>query len=172
MQVRSLEVSGLRSIQSANLSFENVTVLIGGNNAGKSTLLHALRIFFDAAPKLSPDDFHKRETENIEIIVTFDNLTQSETEEFGTAVHDGKLTISRMLSDDKDSNLTYSVRARTYPPFNEIRSEKNKTNMRTAYNALANDTDGLEKAPNADQVIENMAAWEQANPDKLEFSYV
>ncbi|WP_209428063.1 AAA family ATPase, partial [Pararhodobacter sp. SW119] len=93
MRVSSLELTGLRSIAKANLTFSDVTVLIGGNNAGKSTLLHALRLFFDAAPKLSKDDFHKRETESIEIIVTFDHLTPGEIEEFGSAVHDGKLTI-------------------------------------------------------------------------------
>ncbi|MEM5491798.1 AAA family ATPase [Hoeflea sp. AS16] len=172
MQVRSLEVSGLRSIRNAKLTFDDVTVLIGGNNAGKSTILHALRLFFDAAPKVTKDDFHKRTTESIEIVITFDNLTNSEVEEFGSAVVDGKLTISRTLSNDKDSNLTYSVRARTYPPFNAIRAESNKNAMRTAFNRLVDITDGLERAANADQVVERMDAWERANPDKLSFSYV
>jgi putative ATP-dependent endonuclease of the OLD family len=131
MRVAELEVVGLRSIGKAVLTLDSVTVLIGGNNVGKSTLLHALRLFFEAAPKLTQDDFHKREAENIEIIVTFDKLTPSELEEFSTAVHDGKLTISRTLSSDKESNLTYSVKAKTYPPFNAIRAETNKTRVRT-----------------------------------------
>ncbi|GGO59482.1 Predicted ATP-dependent endonuclease of the OLD family, contains P-loop ATPase and TOPRIM domains [Roseovarius pacificus] len=172
MRISALEVVGLRSIEKANLTFDNVTVLIGGNNAGKSTLLHALRLFFEAAPKITPDDFHRRETESIEIIATFDQLTAGENEEFGSAVHDGKLTVSRTLSNEKENNLTYSVRAKTYPPFDAIRAETNKTNMRTAFNDIADATEGLDRASNAEQVAENMRQWEQDNPDKLEFSYV
>lgn len=172
MRISALELVGLRSVKKANLTFDDVTVLIGGNNAGKSTLLYALQLFFEAAPKLTQDDFHRRETGNIEIIVTFDQLTPGEVQEFGTAVHQGKLTISRTLSHDKDNNLTYSVRARTYPPFNAIRAETNKTNMRTEFNALADATEGLERASNAEQVLEKMSQWERANLDKLEFSYV
>ena len=172
MQIRSLEVKGLRSIRNASLVFENVTVLIGGNNAGKSTLLHALRLFFEAAPKMSPDDFHKREVESIDIIVTFDNLTGGEIEEFGNAVYDGRLTISRTLSSDKESNLAYSTLARVYPPFKEVRAETNKTKMRTAFNKLADEVEGLERAANADEAERNMQEWEQANPDELDFDYV
>lgn len=172
MRILSLEVIGLRSIANAKLKFNDVTVLIGGNNAGKSTLLHALRLFFEAAPKLTNDDFHKRETESIEIVVTFDNLTPGEIEEFGSAVHEGKLTISRTLSNDKDSNLTYSVRARAYPAFTAIKAETNKNNMRRAFNELADQTDGLERATTADQALANMEAWELEHPDLLEFETI
>ena len=157
MRVSALEVFGLRSVEKAGLTFDNVTVLIGGNNAGKSTLLHALRLFFEAAPKVTPDDFHRREIESIEIVVTFDQLTAGENEEFGSAVHDGKLTISRTLSNEKENNLTYSVRAKTYPPFDAIRTETNKTSMRTVFNTIADATEGLDRASNAEQVLENMS---------------
>lgn len=172
MQIESLEISGLRSIAKAVLDFDEVTVLIGGNNAGKSTLLHALRLFFEAAPKVTPDDFHNRESETIEITVTFKDLTPAEIDEFGTAVHDGKVSISRTLSNEKEQNLTYSVRAKSYPAFAAIRTESNKTRQRAAYTVLVDQIDGLERARNAEEVIENMAAWEAANPEQLEFSYV
>ena len=172
MRISALEVTGFRSISCARLTFDEVTVLIGGNNAGKSTLLHALRLFFEAAPKIAEDDFHRRESDSIEIIVTFDRLTTNEMAEFGSAVDKGKLTISRTLSHDKDSNLTYSVRAKSYPPFNEIRSISNKTAMRSDFNALADQTEGLDRAQSADQVLENMNAWEADHPEQLEFSYV
>jgi len=172
MQIESLEVSGLRSISKTGLDFDEVTVLIGGNNVGKSTLLHALKLFFEAAPKIAPDDFYKRESETIEVVVTFKNLTPAEVDEFGTAVHHSKVSISRTLSNEKEKNLTYSVRARSYPAFVAIRNENNKTNQRTAYNDLAGQIDGLERATNAEQAVLNMAAWEAANPEQLEFSYV
>lgn len=172
MQIRSLKVSGLRSIESAELVFDDVTVLIGGNNAGKSTLLHALRLFFEAAPKLSQDDFYKREAEAIEITVTFDNLTESEIEDFGSAVHNGQITIARAFSNDASSNLAYSVLAKTYPAFSAIRAESNRTQMRAKFNELADQTEGLERASNANQVEERMAAWEADHDEQLEFTYV
>jgi putative ATP-dependent endonuclease of the OLD family len=172
MQIRSLEVTGLRSINNAKLTFDDVTVLIGSNNAGKSTLMFALKLFFEASPKWTSDDLHQREAEAIEIVVTFDNLTPSERDEFGTAVQGDKLTISRTLSNNKDVSLTYSVLAQTYEPFNAVRSEANKTAARTAFNGIADVTDGLDKAANADQMIEQMLAWEQNNPNSLSPSYV
>lgn len=172
MRISSLEVVGLRSIARAKITFSDVTALIGGNNAGKSTLLHALRLFFEAAPKVSKDDFHKREMESIEIVVTFDQLTPDEIKEFGSAVNNDQITISRTLSEDKEKNLTYSVRARTYPAFAAIRAETNKNTMRAAFNALADQTEGLDRANNADQVLDNMDKWEKSHPDLLEFSYV
>jgi predicted ATP-dependent endonuclease of OLD family len=172
MQIRTLKISGLRSIESAELAFDDVTVLIGGNNAGKSTLLHALRLFFEAAPKLSQDDFYKREAETIEIAVTFDNLTESEVQDFGSAVHDGQITISRTFSNDTNSNLSYSVLAKTYPAFAAIRAESNKTQMRAQFNELADQIEGLERAANANQVLERMADWEEDHADELELSYV
>jgi putative ATP-dependent endonuclease of OLD family len=171
MQIRSVEVKGLRSIKSVNIGFHDVTVLIGGNNAGKSTIFHALRMFFEAAPKVNADDFHKRETDKIEIIVTFDRLTADEVAEFGNAVLDGRMTISRTFSNDRESNLTYSVLTKVFPEFNAIRSEGNKTSLRSAFNAIARDLE-IEPATTADQAIALMDEWELKNPHRLERSFL
>ena len=172
MQIHFLEISGLRSIERASLSFDEVTALIGGNNAGKSTLLHALRLFFEAAPKITQDDFHKREYKTIKITVTFDNLTESERNEFSSAIHDEKLTISRTLSADSSSHQTYSVLARVYPAFAAVRDETNRTQKRVKFNALADSMKDLDKVTNADQAVEKMKEWEEAHPDDLAFAYV
>lgn len=172
MQIRALEVSGFRSIREAKIDFDDVTVLVGSNNAGKSSFLHALRLFFEAAPKVTLDDFYKREAESIEITVTFDNLTPDELEEFGGAVIEGKLSVSRTLSNDKDSNLSYSVRAKAFPAFAPIRAETSKSKQRDAYNELVGQLPGLSKVTSSDQALENMSQWEGENQDKLESVYV
>lgn len=170
MQIHDIEVLGLRSIRHLNMSFDDVTVLIGGNNAGKSTVFHALKLFFDASPKITDDDFHKRDSRTIEIIVTFDNLTSDELEEFGTAVNGGKLIIARTFTDDRDSNLAYSVLTRSFPAFKDIRAEGNKTNLRAAFNAIAPNL-GLPSAPNAERALELMDEWERNHPDQLVLSF-
>ena len=77
MRLKTLVVKNLRSIKELEISFDDVTALIGGNNAGKSTILRALQIFFEAAPKVPPDDYYNREEEQIEVLVQFIDLVHS-----------------------------------------------------------------------------------------------
>ena len=144
MQIDRVKIFNLRSIESIDINFDKVTALLGSNNAGKSTVLRALQIFFEAAPKIEDDDFHKRAAEEIEVSVTFRSPTPAEVEEFGNAIIDGKMTVSRkFLKSRGDQNLAYSVMAMSYPPFEAIRQETNKTKKRSDFNALADGTEGL-----------------------------
>ena len=45
MKLKSIEISGMRSIVNAKLELDGLTVLIGENGSGKSTILEALEIF-------------------------------------------------------------------------------------------------------------------------------
>lgn len=168
MQIRSVAIKKYKAISDLKIEIESVTALMGGNNAGKSTILRAISLFFEAAPKLDTDDFFDRNADEIEISITFHNLNNSEKEEFGSAVINDEITISRVFSNDKNISLAYSVLAKTYPAFNEIRSIQNKTEKRAAYNALSEQLNDLERAATADQADTFMANWEQMHPDLLE----
>lgn len=171
MRLDSMQIEGLRSIGSLTIGFSDVTAVLGGNNSGKSTILKALELFFESSPKLKDEDFFRSEADEIVITVTFCELTESEKEEFGTAIVGEKMTIRRSLSRDKDRNLQYSALALSYPKFAEVRAAPNKTAMRSMFNKLADEMDGLEKAANADQVEERMRQWEASNPDHLELEF-
>ncbi len=172
MQIKRIRIQGLRSIRDVEIEFDPVTAIIDGNNAGKSTVLKALELFFEASPKIKPEDFHERKTDEIVIDVEFCNLTPAEIEKFGSAVIDGAIRIQRALSSDADRNLQYSARASAFPGFASIRATSNKTAQRTEFNKLAKEIDGLETAANAEQVHDRMVAWEAANPDQLELTYL
>lgn len=173
MQIDKLEIRNLRSIEYIEIGFEKVTALLGSNNAGKSTVLRALQIFFDSAPKVEDDDFHKRAAQEIEVSITFRDTTPAEVEGFGAAILDGKMTVSRKFLKDKgDQHLAYSVMAKSYRPFEPIRQETNKTKKRADFNALADATDDLERATSADDADAKMVAWEAAHPERLELMSV
>ncbi len=173
VQIYSVSISNLRSIASLELSLEKVTAILGSNNAGKSTVLRALQLFFDASPKIEADDFYKRSAERIDITITFHNLTHHEIDEFGTAVRDGKLQVSRHFNKAKNSDhSSYSVVAPAYPAFVGIRMITSKMERRKAYAELCTKMGGMTKATSADDVDQKMAEWESANPDKLEFQQV
>lgn len=151
------------------VSFSNVTTLIGGNNAGKSTVLRAIQIFFEPAPKIDADDFHNREAPEINITIKFSDFTPLELAEFSSAIIDGEMTVTRTLTQARgEEHLQYAVTAMSFPGFDEIRAETNGTNRRTKYNALARDTDGLEAVAKAEEIAANLKAWEDANPNRLE----
>lgn len=47
MLLTRVKIENFRSIKSLELDFDQQTVLIGENNAGKTTVLHALRFALD-----------------------------------------------------------------------------------------------------------------------------
>lgn len=172
MQVLSLKIENLKSIRELEISFEDVTALMGANNAGKSTVLKAMELFFSASVNLSDDDYHKRSVDQILITLTFGLLTPAEREEFGSAVIDNTITIQRSLGPTHENHLQYSVLTNVFPGFEGIRLETNKTTKRVEFNRLADAIEGLERARNDQSVEDNMKAWEAENTDQLELRFL
>jgi putative ATP-dependent endonuclease of OLD family len=171
MRIRSVTINNLRSVRELTINFDAVTALLGGNNAGKSTILRALEIFFEAAPRLQPDDFHNREDVQIEVTIIFSDLVPAEIAEFGTAVAGNTLTLRRIFSANKEDNLQYEVLAESYPPFAEVRAISGKTERRTKFNELVAATEGLTTATSADAADLKMDEWEAENQEKSELSF-
>jgi energy-coupling factor transporter ATP-binding protein EcfA2 len=63
-------------VEEISVDFDNLTVLIGKNDAGKSAIFDALAIFFDEA-KMDADDASKSgDQENVRIVCEFDELPE------------------------------------------------------------------------------------------------
>lgn len=168
MKISHLTISNLRSVANMNLSFSKVTTLIGGNNAGKSTVLRALQIFFEPAPKMDDDDFHNREAPEILVTIEFKDFTPAELVEFNTAIIGDSMTVTRSFTRAKDENhLQYSVTAMCFPGFDAIRAETNGTQKKSLYNALAKELDGLEVVARVDEIADRLAQWEAHNQNQL-----
>ncbi len=169
MQIYSVTVSNLRGINEIELQTNPLTALIGSNNSCKSTLLKAIELFFDAAPKLSSEDFNASNPDDrIEITVEFNQLTPSEIELFSSAVIDGTLQVSRSLSLTDDDSGQYAVTAEVNPAFSEIRAETNGTTRRRLYTALMAEYQELEAIRTHTEIEQKLLDWERAHPNALE----
>jgi CRISPR-associated exonuclease Cas4 len=78
MKLRKIEIDKFRSIDHIELEIDNISILIGENNAGKSNILRAIELFYqDSIKGINEEYFYfKDHNEPISIILTFDRLTE------------------------------------------------------------------------------------------------
>lgn len=58
IQLKQLRVHGFRGLDNIEIEFEPTTVLVGTNNAGKTTLLKSLQLALSNTLQITDDDFH------------------------------------------------------------------------------------------------------------------
>lgn len=90
MYLKEATIKNFRSLKNVHISFEDTTILIGENNAGKSTILDAIRIGLNKAiGRTSFDDYDfymddiiksPKESEGIKITLVFEERTPGEWE--------------------------------------------------------------------------------------------
>lgn len=102
MKIKTVHIKNLRAIKEETVHFDDYTCFVGANGAGKSTVLLALNVFFrdnegtsTDVTSLSIEDFHQKDTSNpIEVVVTFDGLSEEAKEDFKEYVRQDQLVIS------------------------------------------------------------------------------
>ncbi len=104
LKLDKLYVKGLKCYEDSGwIPFHNLTVFIGENDAGKSTIFDALEYFLDNKQPLSND--FREEINEIEITCIFNVL--EEIEDLTTYILDGCLTIKKTFF--KDGVLTIEL---------------------------------------------------------------
>ncbi len=81
MKIKNIEITNFLSISDLTIDVNNLLIIIGKNNAGKSNILDAINVFFDFAKKsYSTDYFHEKNNANpITIAITFDQKINGES---------------------------------------------------------------------------------------------
>jgi putative ATP-dependent endonuclease of OLD family len=169
--LKRAHIKNFRSIRDCEVEFGNHTSIVGGNGAGKSTILRAIERFYSQSNSLSLDDFFGGSTNlPIEIELTFTDLNDDEAEQFESRLHGGELSVVRIFDPAaaKQSGKYYG-RTQQHPPFAAIRSTAGATEKRAAYNALraAPNYVTLPPVTGAAQIDDHLKAWEDAHPDEM-----
>lgn len=167
MRLASARIQNFRCLHDVTVELDDLTVLVGANGSGKSSLLRALEWFFNGGD-LSSDDVWRHEDATVTVTVTFADLTAADREALGSYATGETLTLWRTWSATEGVKLT--GRGLAYPPFEEVRKQPNATELRRVYRELreAHPVLDLPTDRSQTQVREVMDAWEAENPDALE----
>jgi predicted ATP-dependent endonuclease of OLD family len=172
MKILSVRIQNFRTLKDVTIYFDCVTTLIGPNGCGKSTVLRALDWFFNGKPGslTEKDCFFDSVDEDIQVRVTFTDLTERDRNELGKYAPEGVTTFTAWKRRSPDGSETLSANAKSYPPFNVVRDKGSAADKRAAYNALraAETSLGLPNWSNVDVANQAMTAWEADHIDQLE----
>ena len=168
MLIKEVRVKNFRSILDESLPCESLTALVGRNGAGKSAFLSALELFYGASSVVTPEDFYAGDTsEDIEIEVTFGDLSPEASELFSPYMQGDNLTVVRVFSDSqRQRSGTFHGTRLQNPEFDYIRNAGGKREINRAYKEVR-ETDKystLPSAGSADVAITALEEWELQNP--------
>lgn len=78
MRLETFEIHGFRGYrEKRKVAFSNLTTFVGKNDAGKSSLMDAMELFFDAAAKLDKDDLCvSDDVEQVELVAEFSSFPE------------------------------------------------------------------------------------------------
>lgn len=108
MKIASLRIENFRAFKDETIEFDDYTSFVGPNGVGKSTVFHALNLFFRQSKdsqtdllKLSANDFHHSNiNEPIKVTVTFSSLSDQAKEDLADYVRQDKLVVTAIANYD------------------------------------------------------------------------
>lgn len=172
MRLKSLGLKNFRCFSDELIDFDNYTALVGANNSGKSAALAALNIFFRSNPKsipIGPDDFYKRLPEReLEIKLTFSDLSEEEKSDFNHYVRSGELTFF-IKATSQNGLVRASLHGNRFanPIFAPFFEMGNAGDKKKFYEGLPSDL-GLAPWKNQTQAEEELRKYEENNTEKNE----
>lgn len=108
MKIETIRIENFRAFKDETIQIDNYTTFVGPNGVGKSTVFHALNLFFRQSKdsqtdliKLSASDFHHFNTkEDIKVTVTFHELSDKAKEDLSDYVRQEKLIVTAIAKYD------------------------------------------------------------------------
>ena len=171
MKIQTVRIKNFRTLKDVTIPFDSVTTFIGPNGAGKSTVLRALDWYFNGKPGslTELDCSFGATTENIEVQVTFNDLTEKDRDELGKYASDDVATFTAWKRRSPDGSEVLSANAKGFPEFNAIKAAKSANDKKTLYANLRSSRAELNlQAANTGAAIDQaMMIWEATNTDQL-----
>ncbi|MFP8965053.1 ATP-dependent nuclease [Pokkaliibacter sp. CJK22405] len=110
MKLSRVEIKNFRGIGEAVIDIEDFTTLVGPNNIGKSTILHAIHLVLDNK-KPQPEDWPNKiaSDEKMIIVCEFKDIEEWESKKpaISKLVHEGKVKV-RLLAEWNEDKSNYS----------------------------------------------------------------
>ncbi|WP_213946961.1 ATP-dependent endonuclease [Luteibacter sp. dw_328] len=171
MNIQSIHIKNFRTLKDVAIPFDSVTTFIGPNGAGKSTVLRALDWFFNGKPgSLTDSDCSFGiTTENIEVQVTFADLTDKDREALGKYAPNGVNTFTAWKRRSLDGSEVLSANAKGFPEFNAVKAAAGAAAKKDLYANLRGSRSDLRlPAANTGVAVDQaMMAWEASHTDQL-----
>lgn len=171
MKIQSARIKNFRALKDVTIPFDSVTTFIGPNGAGKSTVLRALDWFFNGKPGslTDKDCSFGAIDEDVEVQITFADLTEKDREALGKYAPEGAATFTAWKRRGSDGAESLSANSKSYPPFNAIRGKGSAAEKKAAYNELrtSNASPSLPAWSSVDAAFQAMTAWEADHIDQL-----
>jgi putative ATP-dependent endonuclease of OLD family len=165
MRLSHVKIEGFRCLNSVEVPVGDLSILLGGNNAGKSSFLRALDFFFNGAP-LEQDDVFGGEDRAISVEVTFTDLTPADREAFTIYAQGDQMVLRRSWRDGQEK---ITGRSRRFPGFSEIREASGNSRRRVYREFREANTDmGLEEATTKEAIEQQLLTWEMQHPDRCD----
>ena len=169
MIIKTLQIRNFRCVLNSTLQCEPLTALVGPNGSGKSSFLRALELFYSPRPVFRQEDFYNNDTNNdIEITITFTDLTDDAEERFGAYIQDDELTVTRLLSmkDGAERSTLHGSRLQN-PDFKSVREAQSASAGNQLYSELRQSEkySALPAARSRSASLEALVVWEQEHPD-------
>lgn len=168
MQIQSVHIRNYRSLQDIRLELTDITVLLGSNGTGKSSILHALNWFFNGGDLEVEDITAGLGSQTVSVEVIFTQLDELDRESLGKYGTGESAAFTRTWHPESGDKLT--GRARAYTDFESIRSIDGARELKKKYDELreSNPNLGLPAVRSKDLALTEMNKWEQSHPDQLD----
>lgn len=182
MKIEKVRIRNFRCYKDETIALDDYTCFVGSNGSGKSTLLHALNVFFrqyrDAntdLSRLSVNDFHHKVTaEDIEIEVSFHDLSEQAKSDLSDYVRQNVLTITAVAKFDSGTEKAEVKQYGSRLGIEEFRgffeaekdSAKKVADLKDIFNGLRETFPELEKASTKQEMIAKLHRYEENHPDK------
>jgi predicted ATP-dependent endonuclease of OLD family len=167
MQIKEISVNNFGPLHDVTLPCDNLTVLVGKNGVGKSTLIKALFYFYNTGLKIDERDFFNGEIEEgITIKITFSNLTELEEEIFAPYILNETLAVEKHIKFEEErlTERYYGTRF-SNPDFDVFRNASGP-NLRAQYNLLRETYDEFPPYQNKDLAEQLLTEWELNHKDE------
>ncbi len=171
MKIQSVRIKNFRTLKDVTIPFDSVTTFIGPNGAGKSTVLRAIDWYFNGKPGCltEKDCSFGAIDENIEVQITFADITDRDREELGKYAPTGVTTFTAWKRRSPDGTESLSANSKSYAPFNAIRGKGSAAEKKSAYNELrtSDPSLGLPAWASVDAANQAMTTWEAGHTEQL-----